>query len=200
MSRFGSAVLALTLLSLPACAPRVIVATGTTIGIRATPGDGQTRPPQLVLGYKRAETALIPVEGRGAQKTGDEVTTDAASTVASFYLKSQWTSNTEIRSFIGSGFAARAIVGDTSSFSSAFALAALSNLAPEIVQRQERLAVQLRKLDRDEGKAERVLALAGLPKKTNKNFIQSLREHILDATTEPALQRLEVAFAGASNP
>jgi hypothetical protein len=114
--------LALTLFT-TGCSPRVIVVTGTTVGLKATPGDGQTRPPQLVVGYKRAETAVIPVEGGGAdQATGR----DAASTVASFYLKHEWTATTEIRSFIGTGFAARKIVG-----SEGFAKEFLEKAPPE---------------------------------------------------------------------
>jgi hypothetical protein len=198
MSRYGSILLALSLL-LPACAPRVIVATGTTLGIRATPGDGQTRPPQVVLGYKRAEAALIPVEGGGAQTNGDEMKTDAASIVASFYLKSEWTAGTEIRSFIGSGFAARSIVGD-SWFSYAFANAALSNLPSHIVDRRERLAAQLRALNRNESSAERVLSLAQLSKKTNRTATESLRVYILDATTDADLRKLETAFAAVPTP
>ena len=121
--------------------PRIIVATGTTLGIKATPGDGQVRPPQVVVGYKRAEAALIPVEGGGAKaKDGSEASgkpivmqQDVASTVASFYLKSEWTAGTEIRSFIGTGVAAQHIVDQKldqagGSFGEAFEKAARKRL------------------------------------------------------------------------
>ena len=180
-------------LLLAGCAPHVIVATGTTLGIKATPGDGQTRPPQVVLGYKRAEAALIPVEGGGAQMNGSEVKTDAASTVASFYLKSQWTAGTEIRSFIGTGFAARRIVNEN--FAREFARAALSNLPAAIVDQREHLADLLRSLDGNEVTAAAVLGNAGLQRKPGRNAIQSLRVYILDATKQDDLDRLAKAFA-----
>ena len=175
------------------CAPHVIIATGTTLGIKATPGDGQTRPPQVVIGYKRAETALIPVEGGGAEIDGPDVKTDAASTVASFYLKSQWTAGTEIRSFIGSGFAARQIVNEN--FAREFAWAALSNLPAAIVDQREHLADLLRSLDRDEATATAVLGSAQLAPKPGRNAVQSLRVYILDARSKSDLDRLEKAFA-----
>jgi len=45
-------VVVVALLALVGCSgsPHVIIATGTTVGIKATPGDGQTQPPQLVIG------------------------------------------------------------------------------------------------------------------------------------------------------
>jgi hypothetical protein len=177
------------------CAPRVIIATGTTLGIKATPGDGQMRPPQLVIGYKRAEAALIPVEGGGAQMNGSEVKSDAASTVASFYLKSQWMAGTEIRSFIGSGFAARHILSE--SFAKEFARAALSNLPAAIVDQREYLADLLRSLDGDEARAVAVLRNANLPPKTDRSAVQSLRVYILDATKQDDLDTLKKAFASA---
>jgi hypothetical protein len=177
------------------CAPRVIIATGTTIGIRATPGDGQMRPPQVVIGYKRAEAALIPVEGSGAEMNGSEVTSDAASTVASFYLKSQWTAGTEIQSFIGTGFAARHIVNEN--FAREFARAVLSNLPAAIVDQREHLAGLLRSLHGDEAKATAVLGHANLPRKPQRTAVQSLRVYILDATTQDDLDALKKAFASA---
>jgi hypothetical protein len=194
VKRAAGLVIAASLL-VSGCAPRVIIATGTTLGIKATPGDGQTRPPQVVIGYKRAEAALIPVEGGGAEMNGFDVKTDAASTVASFYLKSQWTAGTEIRSFIGSGFAARHIVSE--SFAKEFARAALSNLPTAIVDQREYLADLLRSLDGNEAKAAAVLRNANLQPKTDRNAVQSLRVYILDATTQDDLDTLKKAFASA---
>jgi len=53
------------------CGPRVLIATGTTLGLKATPGDGQSRPPQVTLGYKRAEAALIPTSGGNAHESAN---------------------------------------------------------------------------------------------------------------------------------
>jgi len=86
------------------CGPRVILTTGTTLGLKATPGDGQTRPPQVTLGYKRAELALVPTSGKGATTNSD-----AASTLAAFYFSTEWFGKTELSSFIGTGHAARDI-------------------------------------------------------------------------------------------
>lgn len=92
--------------ALSACGPRVVISTGTTIGLKATPGDGNTRPPQVTLGYKRAETALVPTAGGKA--TADA---DAFSTLAAIYFSTKWFGRTEIHSFVGSGVAAREIQG-----------------------------------------------------------------------------------------
>ena len=92
--------------ALSACGPRVVISTGTTIGLKATPGDGNTRPPQVTFGYKRAETALVPTAGRTATAKAD-----AFSTLAAIYFSTRWFGKTEIRSFIGTGFAAREVQG-----------------------------------------------------------------------------------------
>jgi len=87
------------------CGPRVIIATGTTLGLKATPGDPQAgRSPQLTLGYKRAETSLVPTGRNKADRDSD-----AYSTLAAFSLSTQWGGNTTLSSFISSGLAARAL-------------------------------------------------------------------------------------------
>ena len=63
--------LLMVLVSVAGCAPRVNLSTGTTIGLKATPGHGNTRPPQVMLGYKRAELSLVPTEGKGATSDTD---------------------------------------------------------------------------------------------------------------------------------
>jgi hypothetical protein len=89
------------------CGPRVIITTGTTLGLKANPGDAEAgRPPQVTLGYKRAEAAIIPTKGNHATADGDE----AYSTYASFGFQTRWFGTTELTSFISSGFAARALV------------------------------------------------------------------------------------------
>lgn len=93
-------------LTLSACGPRVIISTGTTIGLKATPGDGYTRPPQVTLGYKRAETALVPTAGAKATSTAD-----AFSTLAVIHFSTLWFGTTELQSFLGTGIAARELQG-----------------------------------------------------------------------------------------
>jgi hypothetical protein len=83
---------------------RVIIATGTTIGLKATPGDGTSRPPQVTFGYKRAESAIVPTKGGVANDT-----TDAFSTLAAIHFETEFFGRTELDSFIGTGAAAIAI-------------------------------------------------------------------------------------------
>lgn len=112
MARFGDRQLPIKMiagllsLTLMGCGPRVTITTGTTIGLKATPGDGATRPPQVTFGYKRAETSLVPTAGRKATSN-----TDAFSTLASIYFRTTWFGKTELRSFISTGNAARDIQG-----------------------------------------------------------------------------------------
>jgi hypothetical protein len=98
-------VLALLVGATAACGPRVIIATGTTIGLKATPGDPQGgRSPQVTFGYKRAEAALVATRGDGATEKKD-----AYSTLASFGFSTAWFGDTELASFIATGFAARGL-------------------------------------------------------------------------------------------
>jgi hypothetical protein len=83
------------------CGPRVILTTGTTIGLKATPGDGYTRPPQVTFGYKRAEAAVVPTKGTVALE-GE----DAYSTLAAFHFSTEFFGKTELDSFISTGRAA----------------------------------------------------------------------------------------------
>ncbi len=99
-------VLGLLGLTLCACGPRVIISTGTTIGLKATPGDGNTRPPQVTFAYKRSELALVPTSGNKATSNSD-----AFSTLAAIHFSTEWFGSTEIRSFLGTGMAARDIQG-----------------------------------------------------------------------------------------
>ncbi len=96
--------LGMIVMALSACGPRVIITTGTTIGLKATPGDGATRPPQVTLAYKRTEFALVPT---GNQKATPS--TDAFSTLAAINFFSEWFGQTQIRSLLGTGIAARDI-------------------------------------------------------------------------------------------
>ncbi len=101
-----SALLALVIGVCAACGPRVIIATGTTLGLKANPGDAQGgRSPQVTFGYKRAEAALVATKGNGATQGGE----DAYSTLASFGFSTKWFGDTELSSFIATGFAARGL-------------------------------------------------------------------------------------------
>ena len=114
--------------------PRVLLLTGTTVGLDASPGDGQTRPPSIVFGYKRSEVAFVPTDGQLSKKGGQEKqgaspnpagagnqatapdgktvpegSTDAYSTLAILNLVLNWFSSARIEQFIATGHAARDI-------------------------------------------------------------------------------------------
>lgn len=132
-----SRICSVVLLLCAACSPRVTVVTGTTIGLKATPGnpDGG-RPPQVTLGYKRAEVALVPTaEAQARRRNGTDVprapttgqapvveNSDAYSTLASVFFETTWFDRTEIASFISTGFAARALVAPDDQAADAAAL------------------------------------------------------------------------------
>lgn len=123
--------LGLIVINLTACGPRILVSTGTTLGLKATPGDGQTRPPQVTFGYKRAEVAFIPTKGQIATSTVDKDPTklngnDAFSTLAAIHFKTEWFGKTELQSFVGTGIAARDIQTQPN-FTAAFTKAALTS-------------------------------------------------------------------------
>jgi len=112
--------LLLVVLALGACGgPRVNIITGTSIGLKATPGDGSTRPPGVTLGYKRAEAALVPTKADQASKTSD-----APSTVAAFRFFTEWFRHTELDSFIATGLSAAPLMAEGSEFGRAFREAA----------------------------------------------------------------------------
>lgn len=96
--------LAVLVLLSSGCGTRVIITTGTTIGLKATPGDGSSRPPQVTFGYKRAEASIVPT--RGSVVPADE---DAFSTLAAFHFQTRFFGKTELDSFIGTGRASRDI-------------------------------------------------------------------------------------------
>lgn len=177
--------LVIAVLNLSACGPRVIISTGTTLGMKATPGDGNTRPPQITFGYKRAESALLSTAGNKATDSSD-----AFSTLAAFHFKTYWFGGTELHSFIGTGIAANEVQG--SDFQQAFADATLGTVPLSTHARQVSLNRQWGSLD--ETKAQRVIDLAGYSKVVGKNARLSLQDYILDATTEPRLMMLEAAF------
>jgi hypothetical protein len=175
------------LVSVPGCGPRVNLSTGTTIGLKVTPGDGNTRPPQVTLGYKRAELSLVPVEGNGA--TAD---TDAASTLASLHFSTAWFGHTELDSFIASGWATQQLVEPSSAYTEALAQVTLRVIPDAIQARRAKLANQLDQFS--EAQAQNILDRTQYSRRSGKNAKESLRDYILDAQTEPNLERLESAF------
>ena len=180
------ALVVLALLAATGCAPRVNLTTGTTIGLKATPGDGSARPPQVTLGYKRAELAFVPTEGKGT--TAD---TDAASTLASIHFSTRWFGHTELDSFIATGSAAQKLTSPDSAYGAALAAVTLG-VVPEALQ-QRRAALAARADQLTEPQAQQVLTTLKLDTKAGKNAQQSLKDYILDATGEPFVERLESA-------
>jgi hypothetical protein len=187
--RAGPRILALpiVLLLVTGCAPRVNLSTGTTIGLKATPGDGSTRPPQVTLGYKRAEVSLVPTEGKGATATGD-----AVSTLASIHFKSQWFGHTDLDSFIATGLAAQRLVQADSVYVQEVARVTLGVVSDAIQARRKKLADRIDNLS--DSQAKTILDHTGYTLKTGQTAKESLRDYVLDAQTEPLLERLESAF------
>lgn len=171
--------------------PRVTVVTGTTVGLKATPGDGQTRPPQVTLGYKRAELAINPTKGGTATKDAS----DAFSTLAAFFFSTHWFGQTELASFIATGHSARDIQTSGQEFSTAFAQETLGVVAEEIQKRRLALAKDWEALSEEETK--KILDFAGLPGKANRTAKESLLDAIKDAQTTSQLIVLESAFQRA---
>jgi len=110
--RIGAIALAM-LLALACGTPRLLIATGTTIGMKVAPGDGKARPPQVTFAYKRAEVAVVPSPSsgeRGAERdAGGNLVRGAYSTLAAFSFYTTWFGETRLDSVIATGHAARRI-------------------------------------------------------------------------------------------
>ncbi len=115
---FAIIAMVMTAIATTACDhPRVFVATGTIVGLEATPGDpneGQT--PAVTFGYRRAEVALVPIS-KDSDKVGQQntdanprSTKDAVSALATFNLAHNWFGPARIEQYIATGFAARDIL------------------------------------------------------------------------------------------
>lgn len=110
--------LILSLLTTACIGPRLLVATGTLVGLEAAPGnpdDGQT--PAVTFGYRRAEVALVPVEKQDNNKVVPQDTSveqkqkkDAASILATFNLAHNWFGPAKIEQYIATGLASRDIL------------------------------------------------------------------------------------------
>jgi hypothetical protein len=203
----------------PACElrRRVVIVTGTTLGLKATPGDGQSRPPQVTLGYKRGEFALVPTKGTAAQRcpddaaaTDDTKCTDAFSTLTAFDFRTRWFGSTELSSFVATGFAARDLQAEdaaapgvratapgenafTTEFEKAFRGATVGPSAADVMERRLALHTKLDRLGEDKAKARDVLEVAAVPFRAQKNPVNELRISIARAS-EDQLSRLEEAF------
>jgi hypothetical protein len=173
--------------------PRVTVVTGTTIGLKASSGDGNTQPPQVTFAYKRSELALIPTKGGVAvKKDTPPAGSDAFSTLVAFFFSTEWFGKTEVDSFIATGHAARDIQVRGSEFNTAFAQATLGVVPEEIQMRRAKLIARWRPLGDDQ--AQRVLDLAQVSVKPAKTSKESLQDAIKDAQTASQLTVLESAF------
>jgi hypothetical protein len=184
----GAVLLLVATFGLTACGTRVITTTGTTLGLKASPGDGQTRPPQVTFGYKRAEASIIPTKGTGATKEKN----DAYSTLSTFYFNSRWFGDTHIASFIGTGFAARDIVDDGTSFKQAFANATVRTIETSLQNRRKQLVDQVDLLTNDQMK--RALDILAAPVPPGQTPQQALKGLIGDAQNEAQIARIGDAF------
>ena len=175
-----------------ACGPRVVVVTGTTLGLKATPGDGNSRPPQVTLGYKRAEVALVPTQGATANEAGN----DAFSTMTAFDFRTRWFGQTELSSFIGTGLAAREIQeGPDKEFEQQFFAASTVHDVPEPLQdRRRALAKQLRGMSDSQCRAVLSRLARALPPR--HRACEEIQDAILAADGEESVKALEDAFAG----
>jgi hypothetical protein len=177
--------------ALAGCGPRLLISTGTTLGLKATPGNVEGgRPPQVTLGYKRAEVSLVPTRGTNATRAPGAPREDAFSTLAAFDFRTAWFGKTELSSFVATGFASREIQKGT--FPQTFATTALSVLPSDLAARRSALASKQAALD--ESGAQAVLDRAGLPRKSGADAKTSLWEYVFDAQTDVLLRQLEVAF------
>jgi hypothetical protein len=179
-----------------ACGPRVVIVTGTTLGLKATPGDGNTRPPQVTLGYKRAEAAIVPTNGMAATRDGS----DAFSTMAAFDFRTRWFGQTELSSFVGTGFAVREIQGEGNGmeFEEQFFAASSVKAVPEPLQnRRKALAQQLRGMN--DSQSRQVLTRLGQPLKPGHVAREDVQDAIMAADGEESVKALEDAFAAVGH-
>lgn len=181
----------LALVGAGCAAPRMTVVTGTTIGLKATPGNGQTRPPQVMFGYKRAEFAVVPTAGKVARKD----TSDAFSALTTLFFSTHWFGETTLASFISTGHAARNIQEQGPEFNAAFAQETLGAAPEDIQNRRLALAKQWDALFEED--ARKILEFAGVQVKTHRNSKESLADAIKDAQTTIQLTTLEAAFQRA---
>lgn len=108
---FSNLIVLFLLFLLIGCGPRFSVITGTNIGLNANSGDGNSRPPQVSLAYKRSEIALIPTGSSTASNATDKKS-DAFSSLAGFEFDTKWWGTTTVNQAIATGHAARILCGE----------------------------------------------------------------------------------------
>jgi len=180
------------------CARRMTVATGTTIGLHATPGDGQSQTPQVTLAYKRSEIALVPTGEKAARKDGIVGNTDAYSTLAIIDFRTKWFRGASIDQFIATGHAARDIQ-DGTAFTETLLHGLYTEPSAEIVKRRNALAQQIaakfqgKSAEEQNMVAVELLKLAGYPdvRQPATNVLQRALE---DVRTDGSMKDLESAF------
>ena len=125
--------LLLVVSTITGCRARMHIATGTTVGLVANPGDGNTRPPRVTLAYRRGETAYVPTDKKNAHKE-DGKNSDCYSALAFVDFRTRWFGETSIAQFIGTGHAARDLVTTDDTFSTAFSRAVAVQISREDAQ------------------------------------------------------------------
>lgn len=102
--------LIVTLIASGCSHPRIFVATGTLVGLEATPGEpNEGQVPAVTFGYRRSEVAIVPVE-KDQAATNDTDKKDAASTLTTFNLALNWFGPVRIEQYIATGHASRDII------------------------------------------------------------------------------------------
>jgi len=195
----GAACLVCLTLFFSGCAQRLHVATGTTIGLVANSGDGSSRPPHVTLAYKRAEMAFVPTGQKAATKGAKGGNTDAYSALAVFDFQTKWFGKTTIQQFIGTGHAARDVIGVGNEFSQKFAAATFSQPSKEIQERlrslEDKIIAKFGGLTPEQkaALAAELLTKAGYPnpKKPAEEVLQDTLSHVHDEAT---MRNFESAF------
>jgi hypothetical protein len=181
-------------LSCAGCGPRLNLVTGTTVGLKASPGNG-TALPQVTLAYKRSESAVIPTRGASAVASApgsNNQASDAYSALTAYFLQTSWFGKTTLESFISTGPAAQNLAKPNSAFQEEFAAATLKKVDAALQKRKQALAAD--PVGQDEQKAQRILDLSGYTKQPGLTASQSLASAIGDANTDGAVAKLEAAF------
>lgn len=179
------------------CARRMTVATATTIGLHATPGDGQSQTPQVTLAYKRAELAMVPTGAQAAKKDASNGDTDAFSALAIIDFRTKWFGETSIDQFIATGHAARDIQ-DGPEFTGAL-LGVYAEPPPDIVERRNALARMIGAKLASKTAAEQNEIAAELLQLTGRGDVRQPATNVLhraleDVQTDAAMTQLESAF------
>lgn len=195
------------LISGAGCAQRMTVATGTTIGLHATPGDGQSQTPQITLAYKRSEVAIIPTGERAARNMEEnEADTDAYSALAVIDFQTRWWGDTSVDQFIATGHAARDIQEEDSVFAAELAKPTF-DLPPEALRQgiaDLRRAIVAQRTNKTDAQrqlfAVALLGKLGLSSSSNETAEATLDQAITKIQDEATLKRFRNAFESLPKP